>query len=61
VERPADLGELEISVTPLRRLDSEAVDAFAAAGAHRIVVNVIGGKTPDAVEQRLRDAADLVQ
>jgi probable F420-dependent oxidoreductase len=59
VDRPADLGELEISVTPLRRLDAEALEAFAAAGVTRVVVNVIGSRTPDDVEERLRSAAGL--
>src|SRR5207245_1476957 len=51
VPRPAELGELEISVTPRRRLDTQALDAFAAAGVHRLVPNVIGAPTPDAVEE----------
>lgn len=38
VERPAELGELEVSVTPRGRLTPELVDAFAAAGVHRLVV-----------------------
>jgi probable F420-dependent oxidoreductase len=38
VERPADLGELEISVTPRGRLTPERVEVFAAAGVDRLVV-----------------------
>jgi probable F420-dependent oxidoreductase len=38
VERPAGLGDLEISVTPRGRLTPELVDAFAAAGVDRLVV-----------------------
>jgi probable F420-dependent oxidoreductase len=60
VERPAELGELEISVTPRRRLDAETVDAFAKAGVHRVVPNVIGLASPEAVEKGLRQAAELV-
>ena len=60
VERPPELGELEISVTPRRRLDAESVAGFAAAGVHRVVTNVIGAKTPADVEARLRAAAELV-
>jgi probable F420-dependent oxidoreductase len=37
VDRPAELGELEISVTPRGRLTPERVDAFAEAGVHRLV------------------------
>jgi len=60
VRRPADLGELEITVTPRRRLDAEALHAFAAVGVHRLVANVIGAPTPDGVEERLRAAAALM-
>ena len=38
VERPDELGELEISVTPRGRLTPERVAAFAAAGVDRLVV-----------------------
>lgn len=60
VERPADLGELELSVTPRRHLDRESLDAFVAAGVDRLVLNTAGDASPDAVEQRLRAAASLV-
>lgn len=60
VARPAELGRLEISVTPRRRLDAESVEAFAAAGVDRLVPNVIGAPSPDDVEERLRTAAALV-
>jgi probable F420-dependent oxidoreductase len=60
VERPAELGELEISVTPRRRLDAAAVDAFAAAGVHRVVPNLIAASSLDAAEEQLHAAAELV-
>jgi probable F420-dependent oxidoreductase len=60
VERPAELGELDVSVTPLRRLDEPALEAFDAAGVGRLVVNVINATSPESVEQRLRAAVDLV-
>jgi probable F420-dependent oxidoreductase len=60
VARPAELGELEISVTPRRRLDAPALEAFDAAGVHRLVVNTAGAKTPEAVEERMRAATELV-
>jgi hypothetical protein len=37
VERPAELGELEISVTPWGRVTQESVNAFAELGVHRLV------------------------
>ncbi|MGH9187842.1 MAG: LLM class F420-dependent oxidoreductase [Acidimicrobiales bacterium] len=61
VDRPPELGDLEISVTPRRQLDPAALDAFATAGVHRLVPNIIGASTPEAAEQRLRAAADLLR
>ncbi len=60
VERPAALGDLELSVTPRRRLDAEALEAFSGAGIHRLVLNIAGDPTPTDVEQRLRAAAALI-
>jgi alkanesulfonate monooxygenase SsuD/methylene tetrahydromethanopterin reductase-like flavin-dependent oxidoreductase (luciferase family) len=60
VERPPELGDLEISVTPRSRLDAQAIDAFVAAGVHRLVPNLIGSASPEDVEDRLRGAAKLV-
>lgn len=37
-ERPAGLGELEITVTPAGRLDAETVARFAELGVHRLVL-----------------------
>ncbi len=37
VERPAQLGPLEITITPPARLTEEAVEQYADAGAHRLV------------------------
>ena len=36
--RPAELGELEITVTPIGKFDRRSVEAYAAAGVHRLVV-----------------------
>jgi probable F420-dependent oxidoreductase len=60
VERAADLGELEVSVTPRHRIDAATLDAFAAAGVDRLVLNVINAATPEVVEERLRAATALV-
>lgn len=38
VERPGHLGQLEISITPARRLTQEDYDAYAAAGVDRIII-----------------------
>jgi hypothetical protein len=45
VERPAELGELEISVTPRGPITRELVTEFAAAGVHRLVL--LAPPTPD--------------
>ncbi len=37
VERPAELGPLEITITPPARLTEVAVEQYADAGAHRLV------------------------
>lgn len=38
VERPDHLGELEISITPARRLTPEDLDAYAEAGVGRVII-----------------------
>ncbi len=58
VDRPADLGELEISVTPRHRPDATTREAFA--GVDRLVLNVGNAATPAAAEDRLRAAVDLI-
>ncbi len=60
MERPANLGELEISVTPRHRLDAAAIDGFAAAGVARLIVNIAGAATAEAAEERMHHAVTLV-
>lgn len=36
--RPAELGDLEITVTPVGRFDERSVEAYAEAGVHRLVL-----------------------
>jgi hypothetical protein len=38
VPRPAELGELEVSVSPRGAVDGETVEAFAALGVHRLIL-----------------------
>jgi probable F420-dependent oxidoreductase len=54
VERPASLGELEISVTPRGRLTPERAEAFAEVGVHRLVA--LAPPTPDGPSEAI-DAA----
>jgi alkanesulfonate monooxygenase SsuD/methylene tetrahydromethanopterin reductase-like flavin-dependent oxidoreductase (luciferase family) len=37
-ERPADLGELEISVTPPHTPDRETAERYAELGVHRLIL-----------------------
>jgi probable F420-dependent oxidoreductase len=60
VERPADLGPLEISVTPRSRLDEATVEAFTSGGADRLVINTAGARSPDDVAERLQAAIALL-
>jgi hypothetical protein len=36
--RPSELSDLEITVTPVGAFDTRSVEAYAAAGVHRLVV-----------------------
>ena len=50
VERPAGLGELELTVTPPSpRLDAQAAEAYASLGIHRVVVKVAKLDVPKAM------------
>ena len=60
VERPAELGSLEITVTPRGRLDAAGIEAFAGAGVHRLVMNTAGAADPDTVAERMQAAATLL-
>lgn len=57
-ERPAELGELEISITPSIRLDADTSRRFAELGVHRLIV---GGRprTEADVLATVRDTAAL--
>ena len=61
VPRPADLGELEISVTPRGQMTAERAAEFAAIGVHRLVL--LADPDPDgaarAVEAGLAAVAGL--
>jgi probable F420-dependent oxidoreductase len=46
-ERPASLGELEITVTPRGRVDVESVQRFAEAGVDRVVLTGPRGTADD--------------
>jgi probable F420-dependent oxidoreductase len=59
VQRPPELGELEVSVTARHPLDPASLEAFANNGVHRVVVNTIGASSVEEAEQRMEAAARL--
>ena len=59
-ERPAELGDLEISVTPGRPLTQQMVDAYAAAGVHRLVTYPLPLEDVAAIEQFIESQPPLV-
>jgi probable F420-dependent oxidoreductase len=52
VQRPAELGQLEISVTPRGRITRELAAEFAQAGVHRLVL--LAPPTPDGAAQTIQ-------
>lgn len=58
VERPAELGELEITVTPRGRVTAERAAAFAELGVHRLVP--IPPPTPDGAATTIEAAVESV-
>jgi probable F420-dependent oxidoreductase len=60
VERPAHLGDLEITVTPRARLDRDVVERFAALGVHRLVVLTGNGLDADGMVAVVERTAPLI-
>jgi probable F420-dependent oxidoreductase len=58
VHRPAELGELEISVTPRGQLTRELAGEFAEAGVHRLVL--LAPPTPDGPQQTIQAGAEAI-
>jgi probable F420-dependent oxidoreductase len=54
VDRPASLGNLEVSVTPRGRITAERAAAFAELGVHRLVV--FAPQTPDGPAETIQAA-----
>jgi len=60
VERPSELGEIEVSVTPRGRLTTDAVAAFSELGVHRLVVMARPDAAADDVLALIDQAAGAV-
>lgn len=58
IQRPAELGELQISVTPRGRMTPELAAQFAQAGVHRLVV--LARPTADGPAQTIETAAAAI-
>lgn len=58
-DRPAELGALEITVTPRHSLDAAALEGFAAAGVGRLVTNISRLGTLGDIDAHLRAVAAL--
>jgi probable F420-dependent oxidoreductase len=58
VERPAGLGELEISVTPRGRITPQLAAEFAAAGVHRLVL--LAPPAPDGAARAIEAGVSAV-
>ena len=58
VERPAALGDLEITITPRGRLTADTAAAFAEAGVHRLVP--MPGPSADSVRATIDSAVAAV-
>ncbi len=60
-ERPAELGPLEISVSPRGRIDRAAAASFAALGVHRLILIPPRGADAAGLEQFVASVgADLI-
>ena len=60
VDRPAALGPLEISVTPIEPVDAETATAFAELGVDRLIVYPRPSDSAAQVERFLHDQAEIV-
>jgi probable F420-dependent oxidoreductase len=56
-KRPAELGDVEITIAPRERLTRELIDAYAQAGVSRLLLRLPASKGLDAAEQVMRDNA----
>src|SRR5262249_52474571 len=60
VERPAELGELEITITPRELLDLDTARRYADLGVHRLAVLPRDLDSPTAVEALIGQIEETV-
>jgi probable F420-dependent oxidoreductase len=59
-ERPAELGPIEISITPNAPVTADTRRAYADAGVHRLIVNTAGLRSEADVDTFLAQQAEVV-
>jgi probable F420-dependent oxidoreductase len=59
-QRPAELGDLEISITPRRPVTADTLRAYADAGVHRLIVYPLPVENEADVDHFVAQQADLV-
>ena len=59
-DRPAELGRLEVSITPAGPVTAETLRAYEDVGVYRLIVYAVGARDSDAVERFLAEQAEVV-
>jgi probable F420-dependent oxidoreductase len=59
-DRPKDLGELEISVTPRGRVDADTARRYAELGVHRLVLLPPRGPDAEAIERFVAEVGETL-
>jgi probable F420-dependent oxidoreductase len=59
VQRPAELGEIEITIAPTEPINAETIAAYTAIGVSRLLVRPPQGQGLAAVEASIREYAHL--
>jgi probable F420-dependent oxidoreductase len=59
-ERPAELGELEISITPVGAVTADSLQAYAEVGVHRLIVYPPTPRAEQAVDAFVAQQAEIV-
>jgi len=57
VERPPELGDIEITIAPTESITAETIAAYAGIGVSRLLVRLPSGRGLQEVEATIRDHA----
>jgi hypothetical protein len=60
VQRPAELGDIEITIAPSETITAETITAYADLGVSRLLVRPPQAAGVEAVEQSIREFAHLM-